>query len=453
MPQDPNLIQNLFLRLAELSAAERHELLEQEAGSDVELRQRVEALLKAHDESDSLLDQPSGEIDATLSFESGNAEERSGAASTSGTRVRAESQPGAVIVGRYTMVERIGEGGMGEVWTAKQTEPVKRKVAIKLIKMGMDSKVVVSRFEQERQALALMDHPNIARVFDGGMTPSGQPFFVMELVNGLALNKYCDAAKLTLKQRLELFIPICQAVQHAHQKGIVHRDLKPANILVTMIDGRPVPKVIDFGVAKAISGKLTDESISTQFGAVVGTLEYMSPEQAGFSSEDIDTRSDIYSLGVILYEMLTGLRPFDAKGLKKAAFAEIIRIIREDDPLSPSTRLSTDASFPSMAALRQTEPKKLMALLRGELDWVVMKCLEKHRDRRYESAGGLAREVQRFLADEAIEARPPSIGYRLAKFMRRNRRSVIAAILLLGVMLAGITGTTWGLIQAERAKA
>ena len=315
--------------------------------------------------------------------------------------------PSVLIAGRYTLQQKIGEGGMGEVWVAKQSEPVKRKVALKLIKPGMDSRAVLQRFEQERQALAMMDHPNIAKVLDAGMTPNGQPFFVMELVNGLPLDKFCDEMKLTTRERLELFVPICQAVQHAHQKGIVHRDLKPANILVTMIDAKPVPKVIDFGVAKATAGRLTDESMSTQFGSVVGTLEYMSPEQAGFSGEDIDTRADIYSLGVILYELLTGLRPIDAKRLKNAALTEMIRIIREEEPSKPSTRLSTDESLPSLAALRHTEPRKLMALLRGELDWVVMKCLEKHRERRYETASGLARDIQRYLADEAVEARPP----------------------------------------------
>ena len=281
--------------------------------------------------------------------------------------------PGLVIAGRYTLVEKIGEGGMGEVWVAKQTEPVKRKVALKLIKPGMDSRAVLPRFEQERQALALMDHPNIARVLDGGLTPDGRPFFVMELVNGLPLTRFCDEAKLPPNERLELFVPICQAVQHAHQKGIVHRDLKPANILVTLIDGKPVPKIIDFGVAKATVGKLTDESLSTQFGAVVGTLEYMAPEQAGYASEDIDTRADIYSLGVILYELLTGLRPIDSNRLKQAACTEMVRIIREEEPSKPSTRLSTEESLPSLAALRQMEPRRLMALLRGELDWIVMK--------------------------------------------------------------------------------
>lgn len=366
------------------------------------------------------------------------------------TDYRREGLAGVVIGGRYTLQEKIGEGGMGEVWVAKQTEPVKRKVALKLIKTGMDSRAVLQRFEQERQALALMDHLNIARVLDGGMTPTGQPFFVMDLVNGLPLTKFCDELKLTPKARLELFVPICQAVQHAHQKGIVHRDLKPANILVTMIDGRPVPKVIDFGVAKATSGKLTEETMSTGFGAVVGTLEYMSPEQAGFSGEDIDTRSDIYSLGVILYELLTGLRPIDAKRLKKAALTEMIRIIREEEPSKPSTRLSTDESLPSLAAMWQIEPRKLTALLRGELDWVVMKCLEKQRERRYETANGLARDIQRYRADEAVEARPPSAGYRLQKFVKRNKGQVIAASLLLLALVAGIIGTSWGLVEAKR---
>ena len=299
----------------------------------------------------------------------------------------------------------------------------------------------------------MMDHPNIAKVLDGGLTPTGQPFFVMELVNGLPLTKFCDEARLTTRERLELFVPICQAVQHAHQKGIVHRDLKPANILITIIDGKPVPKVIDFGVAKAIAGKLTDESMSTQFGAVIGTLEYMSPEQAGFSGVDIDTRADIYSLGVILYELLTGLRPIDAKRLRNAALTEMVRIIREEEPSKPSTRLSTDDSLPSMAALRQIEPRKLMALLRGELDWVVMKCLEKHRERRYETANALARDIQRYLADEAVEARPPSAGYRFSKFLRRHRGPVLAASLVLLALVVGIVGTTFGMIRADRARA
>jgi tetratricopeptide (TPR) repeat protein len=362
-------------------------------------------------------------------------------------------EPGTVIAGRYTLVEKIGEGGMGEVWAARQTEPVKRKVAVKLIKAGMDSKAVVQRFEQERQALALMDHPNIARVFDGGLTQDRRPFFVMEVVNGLPLTRFCDDAKLGIRERLELFTLICQAVQHAHQKGIIHRDLKPSNILVTIIDGRGIPKVIDFGVAKATSGRLTDESLSTQFGGVVGTFEYMSPEQAGLSGEDIDTRADIYSLGVILYELLTGLKPLDAKRLKQAALAEMIRIIQEEEPSKPSTRLSTDAAAPSLAAVRHSEPKKLAALLRGELDWVVMKCLEKQRDRRYETANGLARDIQRYLANEVVEARPPSAGYRLRKFVRRNRAAVLTAVVVSLAIILGAGVATWQAIRATRAEA
>lgn len=359
---------------------------------------------------------------------------------------------GTVIAGRYVLQGKIGEGGMGEVWNAKQVEPVKRKVALKLIKKGMDSRAVLTRFEQERQALALMDHPNIASVLDGGVTDSGQPFFVMELVNGLPLNKFADESKLNTSQRLELFIPICNAIQHAHQKGIVHRDLKPANILVSMIDGRPVPKVIDFGVAKATGGSLTDESIETEFGAVVGTLEYMSPEQAGYTGVDVDTRADIYSLGVVLYELLTGLRPIDKKRLKEAGLAEMIRVIKEDEPSKPSTRLSTAESLPSLAATRQIDPRKLTALLKGELDWVVMKCLEKGRDRRYESATGLSRDIQRYLAGETVEARPASTSYRLSKFLRRNKGPVVAVCLVMFTLIAGIAGTTWGWLEANVQK-
>jgi tetratricopeptide (TPR) repeat protein len=307
-----------------------------------------------------------------------------------------------------------------------------------------------------------MDHPNIARVFDGGMTVDRRPFFVMELVHGAPLTKFCDQAKLGIRPRLELFAAICQAVQHAHQKGIIHRDLKPSNILVTSIDSRPVPKVIDFGVAKAVGGKLLDEELATQFGVVVGTLEYMAPEQAGYSGIDIDTRADIYSLGVILYELLTGLRPLDAQRLRKAAHAEMLRIIQEEEPSKPSTRLSTDAALPSRAALRQTDSKKLIALLRGELDWVVMKCLEKQRDRRYETANGLARDIQRYLADEPVEARPPSTGYRLRKFLIRHKRSVLAGAVVLAALIASVAVSSTAAVliwqeqqqtAAERARA
>ena len=451
--------ETLFNEALSKPPAEHAAFLDAACAGLPQLRAAVEALLAAHERSGNVLDQRSVEPGQTVDSELGSVEplvtgEHSPGRAVSPQAVttdyRPASGPGAVIAGRYTLQEKIGEGGMGEVWIAKQTEPVKRKVALKLIKAGMDTKAVLQRFEQERQALAIMEHPNIARVIDGGMTADRRPFFVMELVNGLPLTKFCDETKLGIRERLELFAVICQAVQHAHQKGIIHRDLKPSNILVTLIDARTVPKVIDFGVAKAIGGKLLDESLSTQFGAVVGTLEYMSPEQAGLSGSDIDTRADIYSLGVILYELLTGLRPIDTKRLQKAAYAEMIRIIQEDEPSKPSTRLSTDGSLPLLAALRHIEPKKLMTLLRGELDWVVMKCLEKQRERRYETANGLARDIQRYLADEVVEARPPSTGYRLKKFVRRHKGQVIAAGLVLFALLAGMVGTTWGLIEAKK---
>jgi eukaryotic-like serine/threonine-protein kinase len=355
-----------------------------------------------------------------------------------------------LIAGRYQLLERIGEGGMGEVWLAQQTQPVKRRVAVKLIRPGMGSKAFLARFEQERQALAMMDHPNIAKVLDAGVADNGAPFLAMEYVGGEQLTKYCDSTRMSPRDRLALFIPICQAVQHAHQKGIVHRDLKPANILVSIVDGKPVPKVIDFGVAKATGGKLTEQSLATDFGAVVGTLEYMAPEQAGQRNEDIDTRADIYSLGVILYELLTGLRPIDGERLRKAALSEMIRIIREDDPSRPSTRLSTSESLPSLAAMRQTDPSRLMADLRGELDWVVMKCLEKSRERRYETANGLARDIQRYLTHQPVEARPPSSSYRIKKLLERNRGSAIAACLCAVLFLAGFIGTAWGLLEARK---
>jgi tetratricopeptide (TPR) repeat protein len=453
--------ETLFHKALAKPARERAAFLDAACAGQPELRAAVETLLAAH-AADNLLELLPVALGRTVTAESNSARPATTsepqpypagpAPLVTTTDYRPPVEPGLVIAGRYTLVEKLGEGGMGEVWVAKQTEPVKRKVALKLIKAGMDSQAVLARFEQERQALALMDHPNIARVLDGGLTPDGRPFFVMELVNGLPLTQFCDEARLTPRERLELFIPICQAVQHAHHKGIVHRDLKPGNILVTRSDGQPVPKVIDFGVAKATAGKLTEETLSTQFGAVVGTLEYMAPEQAGYFGEDIDTRADIYSLGVILYELLTGLRPLDGKRLKQAALTEAIRIIREEEPSRPSTRLSTCESLSTLAAVRQTEPRKLLALLRGELDWIVLRCLEKDRNRRYETANGLARDLQRYLADEPVEARPPSARYRLGKFLRRNKGPVIAAALLLLALVGGIAGTTHGMLDAEQRR-
>ena len=342
---------------------------------------------------------------------------------------------------------------MGTVWMAQQTEPVKRLVARQAHQgRAWTRRQVIARFEAERQALALMDHPNIARVLDAGTTGAGRPYFVMDLVKGVPITRYCDEHHLTPRQRLELFVPVCQAVQHAHQKGIIHRDLKPSNVLVALYDGKPVPKVIDFGVAKAAGQPLTDKTLVTGFGAIVGTLEYMSPEQAEINQLDIDTRSDIYSLGVLLYELLTGSPPFTRKELEKAGMLEMLRVIREEEPPKPSTKLSTAEGLPTLAANRGTEPAKLTKLVRGELDWIVMKALEKDRNRRYETANGFALDVQRYLADEPVQACPPSAGYRLRKFVRRNKGPVLAASVVVLALVGGIVGTTWGMIRADAAR-
>jgi serine/threonine protein kinase len=361
----------------------------------------------------------------------------------------ADGQAGTLLGGKYKLLEAIGEGGMGSVWLAQQAEPVKRSVAVKLIKAGADSRAVVARLEGERQALALMDHPHIARVLDAGTTASGRPFFVMELVKGLPITQFCDARKLTPRQRLELFVPVCQAVQHAHQKGVIHRDIKPSNVLVALYDDRPVPKVIDFGLAKATGPRLTEQTHVTGFGALVGTPQYMSPEQATLNNLDIDTRSDIYSLGVLLYELLTGSPPFDREELDKAGMLEILRVIREEEPPRPSTRVCTSQALASVAANRGTEPAKLTRLLGGEIDWMVMKTLEKDRARRYQTANGLALDIQRYLADEPVQAGPPGAGYRLRKFVRRHKGRVAAGALVLLALLAGVVGTTLGLLRAE----
>jgi len=353
-------------------------------------------------------------------------------------------RPGTVI-GPYKLLEQIGEGGMGLVFVAEQERPVKRRVALKIIKPGMDSRQVIARFEAERQALAMMDHQNIAKVHDGGTTPEGRPYFVMELVKGTPITGYCDTHRLTTHQRLELFLGLCRAVQHAHQKGIIHRDIKPSNVLVSVQDVTPVFRVIDFGIAKATGCQLTDKTVYTAFAQMVGTPLYMSPEQAGLSDQYVDTRSDVYALGVLLSELLTGTTPFDSETLKKAGYDEMRRMIREDEPPRPSARLSTmeQARLSTIAQQRGLEPHHLTGHLRGELDWIVMKALEKDRNRRYESASAFAADVQRYLDDEPVLACPPSAGYRLRKFARRNRSRLVAAGVFGLALLVAVAGIGW----------
>jgi eukaryotic-like serine/threonine-protein kinase len=466
MPVNPNQARDLFLHAVGKLPPEQWDAYVAEAcGEDAELAAHVRQMLQVHRDAGSFLDRPAAVIDETSGFP-GN------------TAPQSEEQPGTTIAGKFKLLEEIGEGGMGAVWLAQQLEPVKRLVAIKLIKPGMDSKQVLARFDAERQALALMDHPNIAKVFDAGTTgevgsrqsavgseerqtdlttaycrlpTEGRPYFVMELVKGVPITKYCDEHHLTPRQRLELFIPVCHAIQHAHQKGIIHRDVKPSNVLVAMYDDRPVPKVIDFGVAKATGQQLTEATLHTSFGMVVGTIEYMSPEQASFNQLDVDTRSDIYSLGVLLYELLAGSPPFTKQDLEKAGMMEMLRVIREQEPSKPSTKLSSSDALPSLSTNRGTEPSRLAKLVRGELDWIVMKALEKDRDRRYETANDFAIDLQHYLADEPVRACPPSVSYRLRKFVRRNMRAVVAVTASFLLLIAGIAGTSWGLVRAERS--
>jgi WD40 repeat protein/serine/threonine protein kinase len=418
-------LRELFSKAAECQTNEEQAAcLDQACQGNAELRARLEELLQAHREAGSFLQEPSARPSAAIDVP------------------EPAERPGAVI-GPYKLLQQIGEGGMGTVFMAEQTQPVQRKVALKIIKPGMDSRQVIARFEAERQALAMMDHVNIARVFDGGATESGRPYFVMELVHGVPITQYCDDNQLTPRQRLELFVPVCQAIQHAHQKGIIHRDIKPSNVMITLYDGKPVSKVIDFGVAKAMEQKLTERTLFTQYGTMVGTLEYMSPEQAEMSALGVDTRSDIYSLGVLLYELLTGSTPLNHKRLKEAAYGEILRMIKEEEPPRPSTRLSDSReTLVSISAQRHMEPAKLTKLMRGELDWIVMKCLEKDRDRRYESASALAADVQRYLHDEPVQACPPSTLYRLRKFARRNKAALLtSSVVVLAVSLAVAVST------------
>jgi serine/threonine protein kinase len=425
--------------LALTSPTERAAYVDEACGPDVDLRRRIEGRLQAHAAANV---GPTGDV-------------------AGGRWVRSPSELGAgpppegvgTRIGPYKLLQPIGEGGMGVVYMAEQEKPVHRRVALKVIKPGMDSKQVIARFEAERQALAMMDHLHIAKVFDAGTTEAGRPFFVMELVRGVPINKFCDQEHLTPRERLELFVPVCQAVQHAHQKGVIHRDLKPSNILVTLYDGKPVPKIIDFGVAKALHTKLTERTMFTEFGAVIGTLEYMAPEQAEMSGLDVDTRSDVYSLGVLLYELLTGTTPFERKRLRQAALTEVMRIIHEEEPPRPSTRLSQSGeSLTAIAAARKTEPAKLTKLVRGELDWIVMKCLEKDRARRYETANGLARDVERYLADEPVEACPPSAGYRLRKLARKYKRAVGTAAAFVALLAVGVVVSAGLAVRARVAE-
>jgi tetratricopeptide (TPR) repeat protein len=478
MPADPNRVPDIFLDAVELPPERRPGFLADACRGDADLRVEVDRLLVANADPDSIFDSPpptlmhtaasSPEAPSPSDIAAGDPPETGAEtldlADPDATTARGSITPaplaanvsagksiGTLIAGRYRLGEVIGEGGMGTVYRAEQTEPVRRQVALKLIRTGLDSREVLARFDAERQALALMDHPNIARIYDGGATSLGQPFFVMEFVRGLPLTEYCDAQRLPVEARLELFVAVCQAVQHAHQKGIIHRDLKPGNVLVTEVDGRPTPKVIDFGVAKATEVKLTDMSFA-DVGAIVGTPTYMSPEQADPSSMDIDTRTDVYALGVMLYELLAGSPPIDASQFRRGAMLEMLRMVREVDPPRPSTKLSAAVALPNIAANRGgIEPARLSKLLRGELDWVVMKALEKDRNRRYETANALSRDIQRYLADEIVEARPPSVGYRLKKFVRRNKLQVIAAALVASALFAGMAGATWGLFEARRS--
>jgi serine/threonine protein kinase len=429
MSADPSRAKAIFLEAVEKYAPDHWPAFLNEAcGGDAELKARVEQLLGAHQ---SL----------------GGTQGSGGAAAAQSAAAPAGEGPGTVI-GAYKLLEQIGEGGFGVVFMAEQMLPVRRKVALKVLKPGMDTRQFVARFEAERQALAIMEHPNIAKVHDGGVTPSGRPYFVMELVRGAPITDYCDANQLTPRQRLELFISACAAVQHAHQKGIIHRDLKPSNVLVAEPHGTPLVKIIDFGVAKALGQELTDKTLFTGFSQMIGTPPYMSPEQARHSL-DIDTRSDIYSLGVLLYELLTGSTPFTKKRFHQAGYDEIRRIIREEEPPTPSTRLSESKdSLPSISAQRHTEPAKLTKLVRGELDWIVMKALEKDRNRRYETANALAMDLQRYLGDEPVQAGPPSAWYRLRKSVRRNRAKVAVAAAMLALALLGTAASSW---QAERA--
>ncbi len=431
----------IFLHaLDQQSPADRQAYLNAACGRDTSLRAAVDALLAAHQRSANPLDQPVVEIAAAL-IDSKD--------STLGLESATLSQHIGMAIGPYRLMEQIGEGGFGLVFVAQQQQPVRRKVALKIIKPGTGSKEVLARFAAEQQAVAIMDHPNIAQVFDAGVTDDARPYFVMELVRGVPITQYCDLHQFDLRRRLELFVDVCSAVQHAHQKGVIHRDLKPSNVMVTLHDDKPVVKVIDFGVAKAIGQSLTDKTVYTRFFSLIGTPLYMSPEQAQMSGLDVDTRSDIYSLGVMLYELLTGTTPFERQRLDAAGYDEMRRIIMEEEPPRPSLRLTTlGEQISTVSATRRIEPKRLKSSVRGDLDWIVMKALDKDRRRRYESAAAMADDLRRYLDQQPIAARPPSRSYRIRKFARRNRVPLVTASLVAAAMVIGTGASLWQASQA-----
>jgi serine/threonine protein kinase len=436
--------------LEKSTAAERARYLDEACGGDRDLRLRVEALLRAHE-------QPGGQIDPHASVDDlcATVEHSGRPLGLAGDEPlpRLGTEGSSVRIGPYQLLREIGRGGMGNVYLAQQETPIRRKVALKVIKPGMDSDQVIARFEAERQILALMQHPNIAKILDSGTTDAGHPYFVMELVPGVPITEYCDEARLNPRERLELFILVCQAIQHAHQKGIIHRDIKPSNVLVTIVDDRPVPRVIDFGIAKAIDQQMTERTLFTQQGAIVGTPEYMSPEQAAMDSLDVDTRSDIYSLGVLLYELLTGTTPLQRVRLREVGYNEVLRRIREEEPPRPSIRLSgLGTDLPVIAASRNVEPARLGKLVRGDLDWIVLKALEKDRGRRYETAVAIARDIERFLNDEPVEASPPSTAYRLRKLARRHSAALTTVASFAVLLLAASGVSTYLAIRARQAE-
>lgn len=419
----------IFERAIKLSSGEREPYLATVCGDDQQLRQRIDRLIAAHESPDSFL--PVDPVPQTADWS---------------TSTESIDQ----MVGPYKLREQIGVGGMGVVFVAEQERPVRRKVALKIIKAGMDTKEVVARFSAERQALALMDHPSIAKVFDAGCTESGRPYFVMELVRGIPITDYCDKKKLTVSERLKLFVQVCAAIQHAHHKGVIHRDIKPSNVMVTEHDGRPVPKVIDFGVAKATNQRLAEQTIYTRFQQIIGTPMYMSPEQAELSGLDIDTRCDVYSLGVLLYELITGVPPFEKEVFEQATYDELRRIIREQEPRTPSVRLTTLGGMATTIAQdRGTDPDRLWRQISGDLDWIVVKAMEKDRTRRYEGASRLADDVERYLNDEIVEARSPNTYYRLRKFIRRNKAAVSTAAIIFTALTVGLGSALFGLHQAR----